>query len=103
MVSWPPMLYQMSLIDDFQLIHLTEIAWKAWSDGNNNDWDGVNDGHFNLSTTFDSYFPNTNWYNILDLYKFEEDHENIFFTKLASRCLKKIKLHAVGISKICVE
>ena len=79
MVSWAPMLYQMSFIDDFQLKNLIEIAWKAWSDGNNNDWDCVNNGHFNLTTTFDSYFPNINWYNILDFYKFEEDHENIFY------------------------
>ena len=69
MVNWAPMFYQMSLIDDIQLKHLTEIAWKAWSDGNNNGWDGVNNGWDNLFWALYEYFPNNNWYNILDLYK----------------------------------
>ena len=74
MVHWSPMFYQMSLIDDIQLKHLTEIAWKAWSDGNNDDWDGVNDGWNHLFLALYQYLPNKNWYNILDLYKVE-DHE----------------------------
>ena len=51
------MFYQMSLIDDIQLKHLTEIAWKAWSDGNNDDWDGVNNGWDNLFWAFMNTFP----------------------------------------------
>ena len=69
MVSWGPMFYQMSLIDDVQNKNLTEMSWKAWSDGNNEDWDGVYDGWNNLFSALDEYIPVGNWYNVLDLYR----------------------------------
>ena len=89
MVNWAPMFYQMSLIDDIQLKSLREIAWKAWSNGNNDDWDGVNDGWDNLLSALYQYVPNKNWYNILDLYKVEE-YEHVESNGTNERIKRKV-------------
>ena len=71
LVSWPPMLYQMGLIDNSQYKDMTEISWKAWSSGNNDDWSGVNLGWIRLFSAMYKAIPTINMYNILDLYKHE--------------------------------
>ena len=30
MVSWPPILYHMGVIDNIQYKHMNQVAWDAW-------------------------------------------------------------------------
>ncbi len=72
MLSWPGLLFQMSLIDDVQYKNLSTIACDAWLAGEKQDWGGVADGWKGQFQFFSRELSFLNMYNVLDPYEMKD-------------------------------
>ena len=67
MVSWTPLMYQMSLIDDVEYKNMNEIAWRAYRTAEQKDWEAVLDEWNELIVLPFTLVPSLSMYSIIDL------------------------------------
>ena len=75
MVTHAPMLYGMSLLDDIQLKNLSDIAWKAYWDGENGQWESVIQLWSKWVSTVYQFVPPVSFYSIMDLSRVDESKQ----------------------------
>ena len=75
MVTHAPMLYEMSLLDDIQLKNLSDIAWKAYWDGENGQWESVIQSWSKWVSTVYQFVPPVTFYSIMDLSRVDENKQ----------------------------
>ena len=72
MVTYAPMLYEMSLLDDIQLKNLSDIAWKSYWYGENGQWKLAIETWAEWVAIVREFVPPISFYSIMDLSRVDE-------------------------------
>ena len=74
-VTWAPLIYEISLIDDVQYENLSSSAWNTYHEAEKGNWAKVQEAWGLWWFTVRSYVPTFNWYSVTDLFKIGENRK----------------------------